>query len=106
MKRLGGLFGRPAFLRSLHGWLTLAWAVLLVPSVLWWRDSLVWVVVMSAWANFAGHFSSWQAARVEVKQQDQIDEVAEEAEAPTVVPLVVAVPSREHLYVERRARER
>ena len=32
---------------------------------------------MSVWANFVGHFSSWQAARVEVKQDEQIDETAD-----------------------------
>jgi hypothetical protein len=67
------LFGRPTFLRGFHAAMTAGWAVLIIPSVLWWSDSIRWVVVMSVWANLAGHFSSWQAARVEVKQDGQIE---------------------------------
>lgn len=48
-----------------HGAATLAWACLIPPSVLWWRESLPWIVLMSVWANFVGHFGSWQAARAE-----------------------------------------
>lgn len=70
------LFGRPQFLRAFHGWLTIIWAALIIPSVVWWKQSITWVVLMSVWANLAGHFSSWQAARVEVKQDEQIDDVA------------------------------
>jgi hypothetical protein len=35
---------------------------------------------MSVWANFVGHFSSWQAARVEVKQDEQIDDTTEQVD--------------------------
>lgn len=42
-----------------------AWAVLLVPTVVVWRHSIVWVVFMSWYANFVGHWSSFQAARAE-----------------------------------------
>jgi len=45
--------------------------VLIVPSVLWWRSSLPWIVLMSVWANLAGHWSSWQASRVEVKEDER-----------------------------------
>lgn len=27
--------------------LTVVWAILLVPSILWWKDSLLWVIIMS-----------------------------------------------------------
>ena len=42
-----------------------AWALLLIPTLLWWRESVLWVATMSLYANFVGHFSSWQAARSE-----------------------------------------
>lgn len=41
-------------------------ACLLVPTLLFWRDSLLWVIAMSLYANFVGHFSAWQAARAEL----------------------------------------
>lgn len=52
-------------LRRFHALATIAWAVLLLPSLLWWKDSLLWIVLMSVWANLAGHFAAWQAARAE-----------------------------------------
>lgn len=71
------LFGRPKFLRAFHGWATLVWAILIPISVFTdLKTSIMWVVLMSVWANFVGHFSSWQATRVEVKQDEQISETA------------------------------
>jgi hypothetical protein len=51
--------------RLVHAALTIVWTLLLVPSLLWWSNSIKWVVLMSVWANIAGHFSAWQAARAE-----------------------------------------
>jgi hypothetical protein len=61
----------PAFLRAFHGTLTGVWLLLIVPSLVWWRESVPWLVFMSVWANVAGHFASWQAARVEVKEDER-----------------------------------
>lgn len=52
-------------LARLHLTMLCVWASLLVPSLLWWSDSLQWVIAMSLYANFVGHFSAWQAARAE-----------------------------------------
>lgn len=52
-------------MRRFHLCATATWGVLIVPSVLWWSQSIMWVVLMSAWANFASHFAAWQAARGE-----------------------------------------
>jgi hypothetical protein len=71
--RIFALFGRPEFLRRFHGTMTGVWLFLILPSVTFWKESIAWVVFMSVWANVAGHFSSWQAARVEVNQEQEID---------------------------------
>lgn len=63
------------FLRGVHGWLTLLWIVLVIPGVLLWKSSIPFLVGVSIYANIMGHWSSWQAARVECKQ----DEAAEES---------------------------
>lgn len=55
----------PKVYRHLHAALTLTWALLIIPSVLWWSDAIWWVVLMSAWANMAAHFSAWQGTRAE-----------------------------------------
>ena len=53
------------WLRLLHLVAMWAWALLLIPTLIWWRDSVLWIAAMSLYANFVGHFSSWQAARSE-----------------------------------------
>lgn len=52
-------------MRRAHLVLTLVWLVLVVPTLLWWGQSVTWVALMSVWANVASHFSGWQAARAE-----------------------------------------
>lgn len=64
---MGGKFQLTgAVLCRFHKYATAVWLLLVFPSVLWWRESIFWIVLMSAWANFAGHFGAWQAARAEV----------------------------------------
>ncbi len=81
MGRFSSIFGRPAFLRGFHGWMTLGWG-LLIPITVFssLKASIVWIALMSVWANFVGHFSSWQAARVEVKQDEAIEEASDMAQ--------------------------
>lgn len=58
------------FWRRLHLTLTLAWFVLIVPTILLWRDSVLWVALISCYANAVGHFSAWQATRAEIAEQE------------------------------------
>lgn len=53
------------YLRRFHAIATAVWALLLIPSLLWWKDSILWVIVLSVWANIASHFGAWQGARAE-----------------------------------------
>lgn len=39
------------------------WAALAVPTVLFWKESILWVAFMSLYANFVGHFSAYEAAK-------------------------------------------
>lgn len=55
----------PRHLRRLHAVAMGAWAALLVPTLLFWQNSVPFLVFVSLYANFVGHFSSWQAARSE-----------------------------------------
>jgi TM2 domain-containing membrane protein YozV len=52
-------------LRTFNMWATVVWLVLVIPTVVWWRQSLLWIAAMSVWANVASHFSAWMAARAE-----------------------------------------
>lgn len=72
------LFGRPQFLRAFHGWCTLLWLpITALAYSAGWLKSVTFVSVISMVALFLGSFSSWQAARVEVKQDKQVDEMDE-----------------------------
>lgn len=65
LARLREAWAKPATWRKVHARLTLIWLILIIPSVLWWRESIAWLVFMSVWANVAGHFSAWQGSRAE-----------------------------------------
>jgi hypothetical protein len=61
--------GDPVFMRRVNGWLTIFWIVMIPISYLTgWLNSVVFVSALSLWALVSGHWSAWQAARVEVKQ--------------------------------------
>lgn len=60
--------GGACFLRRFHLAATFFWVCALVPTLLWWRESVLWVALMSCWANIASHWAAWQASRVEEKQ--------------------------------------
>lgn len=62
----------------MHLALTVAWSLLLVPTLLWWGDSVVWVSIMSLYANIVGHWSAYQAARAEDKAEQVLEEKCDE----------------------------
>ena len=39
------------------------WALLVIPGVTLWKESITFVVMVSIYANFVGHVSSYQAAK-------------------------------------------
>jgi hypothetical protein len=45
------------------------WTVLAVPTMLWWRDSLTWVVFMSLYGNWIGGASAVLAVMPNVESQ-------------------------------------
>lgn len=60
------------FMRKVHGWLTLVWAVMIPVALLTgWMESVIFVSAVSIYANLVGHWSSWQASRTEQKQDRQ-----------------------------------
>ena len=64
--------GDPTFMRRVNGWLTVFWLVMIPVSILThWISSVTYVAALSLWALVSGHWSAWQAARVEVKQQEE-----------------------------------
>ena len=69
--------GDPVFMRRVNGWLTIFWLVMIPVSLATgWVKSVVYVSALSLWALVSGHWSAWQAARVEVNQQEGGEDIA------------------------------
>lgn len=64
-RKLRDVLNEPKTWVRTHGFLAVTWTLLMIPSILWWRNSVSWIVLMSAWANVAGSAASWQAARAD-----------------------------------------
>lgn len=70
--------GDPVFMRKLNGHLTLHW-ICHFPVVVflyfafpqtWDKISILYLALVSIYANVAGHLAAWQASRVEVRQEE------------------------------------
>ena len=78
-------------MRALHGWLTVVWFVAAIPICIYLNDSVPFLVFISVYAVVTGHWSSWQAARVEEKQDEAADTILDagnqsrETEAPLTI---------------------
>ena len=71
--------GDPVFMRRLNGWLTIFWVVMIPVSIFsGWISSVTYVAALSLWALVSGHWSAWQAARVEVEQAREAEKKAQE----------------------------
>lgn len=74
--------GSPKFMKRVNGWLTIFWLAMIPISIATgWVTSVEYVSALSLWALVSGHWSAWQAARVEVavdndaNVQDVIDKL-------------------------------
>jgi hypothetical protein len=82
--------GDPLFMRRVNGWLTIFWIVMIPVSMLTgWIDSVTYVAALSLWALVSGHWSAWQAARVEVEQQKEFEQKKKEDIPGEVVERIV-----------------
>jgi hypothetical protein len=82
--------GDPVFMRRVNGWLTILWIVMIPVSLATgWVKSVVYVSALSLWALVSGHWSAWQAARVEVNQLEEMREHQSEDLAGDVVKRVI-----------------
>lgn len=73
--------GNPMFMRKVNGWLAIFWVVMIpIAFVFGWFSSVTFVSAISLWALVSGHWSAWQAARVEVNQDQDanVQEVLDE----------------------------
>ena len=82
--------GDPVFMRRVNGWLTIFWVAMIpVSMAMGWLNSVVYVSALSLWALVSGHWSAWQAARVEVKQEEAQKAAEQQDVASDVVQALV-----------------
>jgi hypothetical protein len=82
--------GDPAFMRRVNGWLTVFWiAMIPVSLVTGWISSVTYIAALSLWALVSGHWSAWQAARVEVRQDEEAKRAEEEPVEQRIVDKLV-----------------
>ncbi len=48
---------------TLHKILTIVWVLMLVPTLVWWSNSLTWVLMISIYANIVSHWGAYEAAK-------------------------------------------
>jgi hypothetical protein len=74
------VFAEAGFLKTFHAGATVFWLLnfppiialyLLVDNETFQNFCLLYLALVSIWANVAGHWSAWQSSRVEVKQDEQ-----------------------------------
>ena len=80
LKTIRSLMADPVMMRKANGWLTILWFIAALPICLYLSNSVPFLVFVSVYAVVTGHLSTWQAARVEVRQDEQ-DIGAEDTEA-------------------------
>lgn len=45
-----------------HLILAAVWLTMILPTLIWWKESVLWIGLMSCYALFAAHVASYQAA--------------------------------------------
>ena len=82
--------GDPVFMRRVNGFLAVFWiAMIPVSYEAGWLKSVTYVSALSLWALVSGHWSTWQAARVEVTQQQEMQEREEHPIEEKIVEKIV-----------------
>lgn len=58
-------------IKTFHITMIALWILLIIPSILWWKDSILWVIFLSIYANIASHLAGYSGARAERKAEKQ-----------------------------------
>ncbi|MFW0765955.1 hypothetical protein ACN0IV_08920 [Trabulsiella odontotermitis] len=61
----------PKVVKRCHLTAAIIWCGLAIPSVIWWKESVLWVIIISIYANIVGHLSGYSAARADQTAEDE-----------------------------------
>ncbi len=56
---------RASWQAKFHVAMALVWVVLIPPTLIWWSQSIMWVLLISIYANIVSHVGAYQAAHAE-----------------------------------------
>lgn len=62
------------FMARVHLFLALVWAILTIPTLLWWKNSILWVSLMSIYAIVISHLAAYSAAHAEKAASKALNE--------------------------------
>lgn len=60
-----------------HLILALVWALLTIPTLLWWKNSILWVSLMSIYAIVVSHLAAYSAAHAEKAANNALNQSEE-----------------------------
>ena len=63
----------PALIKRCHLVAAVMWVILAIPSLIWWKNSVLWVILISIYANIVGHLSGYSAARADQAAEENED---------------------------------
>ena len=63
----------PVFIKRCHLVAAVMWVGLAIPSLIWWKNSVLWVILISIYANIVGHLSGYSAARADQAAEENED---------------------------------
>lgn len=64
----------PEVMSRFHIIMVIAWTAAIIPSLLWWKDSILFVILISLWANVAAHWAGFQGAHSEKRLKQHQEE--------------------------------
>lgn len=65
------LLTKPEYAVRTHATLFLFWVLMTIPSVLWWHDSILYVIFISLYAIWITHLSAMQGALADRRVKDE-----------------------------------
>lgn len=66
---------------AVHLGLAGLWVALLVPTLVWWADSVLWVAVMSVYACVFGSITAWAALRSGRRDREMLQQILKRLDA-------------------------
>lgn len=59
----------PPIIRRINAYATGFWCLMAIPCIVLWRSSVLFVAIISLWANVISHYTAWVAADADVRAE-------------------------------------